>query len=228
MSTDNDALSALVRRHATQYAAPDELRAGIRAHVALEDARRASPPPGSARTAVGLRRGWFTVGWGTMSASFALGMLCTALLVPLVQRVDLGKPLDVDLVADHVRALQSGAVAEVLSSDRHTVKPWFQGRLDYAPPVYDLASEGFPLIGGRIERVRGDAVATLAYGHNRHAIDLFVWPSSDQVAPVSQVQRGFNVVRWADGSMQYWVVSDMDHEEIATFTKLWRQRAAAQ
>lgn len=227
MGIEDDDLSALIRGHATRHAAPDGLRASIRTQVALEDARRA-PPPAPPRVADERpRRSWFDFGWGTASASFALGMLCMALLVPLVQRVNLGEPVDADLVADHVRALQSGAVAEVLSSDRHTVKPWFQGRLDYAPPVYDLASDGFPLIGGRIEHVRGSAVATLAYGHNRHVVDLFVWPSGERKPPERLLRRGFNVVHWADGSMQYWAVSDMDRQEIESFTRLWQQRAAA-
>ena len=227
MSAEDDDLSALIRRHATRHAAPDALRASIRTQVALEDARR-TPLPAPPRTDERPRRAWLTFGWGTASASFVLGMLCMALLIPLAQRVNLREPVDADLVADHVRALQSGSVAEVLSSDRHTVKPWFQGRLDYAPPVYDLASDGFPLVGGRIEHVRGNVVATLAYSHNRHVVDLFVWPSSEHAAPARQVRRGFNVVHWADGPMQYWAVSDMDRAEIESFTRLWQQRAAAQ
>ena len=226
MSTEDDDLSALIRRHATRHAAPDGLRAGIRTQVALEDARRA-PLPASQAAGAPPRR-WFVFGWGTASASFALGVLCTALLIPLAQRVDVAGPVDAELVADHVRALRAGPLAEVMSSDRHTVKPWFQGRLDYAPPVFDLAGEGYPLVGGRIEQVRGAAVATLAYTHNRHVVDLFVWPSAEQRAPQRLLQRGFNVVHWADGSMQYWAVSDMDREEIESFTRLWRQRAAAQ
>jgi len=228
MSTEDDDLSALIRQHATHHAAPDGLRASIRTQVALEDARR-TPLPAAPRAAdAPPRRSWFSFGWGTASTSFALGMLCMALLVPLAQRVNFGEPLDADLVADHVRALQSGSIAEVMSSDRHTVKPWFQGRLDYAPPVIDLASDGFPLVGGRIEHVRGEVVATLAYTRNRHVVDLFVWPSSEHKPTVRQVRRGFNVVHWADGSMQYWAVSDMDREEIESFTRLWQQRTAAQ
>lgn len=228
MSTEDDDLSALIRQHATRHTAPDGLRASIRTQVALEDARRA-PLPAPSRAADALpRRSWFTFGWGTASTSFALGMLCMALLVPLAQRVNFGEPIDADLVADHVRALQSGSIAEVMSSDHHTVKPWFQGRLDYAPPVVDLASDGFPLVGGRIEHVRGQVVATLAYTRNRHVVDLFVWPSSEHKPAVRQVRRGFSVVHWADGSMQYWAVSDMDREEIESFTRLWQQRTAAQ
>ena len=228
MSTEDDDLSALIRQHATRHTAPDGLRASIRTQTALEDARRA-PVPAAPRVAnTAPRRSWFTFGWGTASASFALGVLCMALLVPLTQRMNFGEPLDADLVADHVRALQAGSIAEVMSSDRHTVKPWFQGRLDYAPPVIDLASDGFPLLGGRIEHVRGQVVATLAYTRNRHVVDLFVWPSSERNPAVRQVRRGFNVMHWADGSMQYWAVSDMDREEIESFARLWQQRAAAQ
>jgi anti-sigma factor RsiW len=222
MSLDDEELSALIHEHATRHTAPDNLRASIRTQVALEEARRAGKPTAE-RPA---RRPWFNFGWGTASASFALGMLCMLLVIPLAQRVDLGQPVDADLVADHVRALQVGPIADVVSTDRHTVKPWFQGRLDYAPPVFDFASEGFPLMGGRIEHVRGNVVATLAYTRNRHVVDVFIWPSTEQKAPVRSLRRGFNVVSWADGSMQYWAVSDMDREEIEAFTRLWQQRAA--
>ena len=136
--------------------------------------------------------------------------------------------MDVDLVADHVRALQGGTLTDVASTDRHTVKPWFQGRLDFAPPVFDLAAEGFPLLGGRVEHVRGSAVATLAYSHNRHFIDMFVWPSADQQAPVRSMRKGFNVLHWADGSMQYWAVSDLERAEMERFTQLWLDQATKQ
>ena len=222
---DDDKLSALIRRHATRHAAPDSLRAGIRTHMALEEARRMPSAPAADEPLQ--RRGWFSFGWGTASASFALGMLCMALLTLLAQRVGLGQPIAAELVASHVRALQLGPIAEVLSSDRHTVKPWFQGRLDFAPPVLDLAVDGFALAGGRVEHVRGNAVATLAYAHNRHVIDLFVWPSTEQQTPVRSLQRGFNVVHWADGSMQYWAVSDMDGAELESFVRAWQQRAKA-
>jgi anti-sigma factor RsiW len=220
---DDKDLSALIRQHATRHAAPDGLRAGIRTQVALEGARRAAAPAAQQPR----RWPWLHFGWGTASTSFALGMLCMALLLPLAQRVNVGDPLDADLVAHHVRALQVGPLVEVASTDRHTVKPWFQGRLDYAPPVFDLASDGFPLTGGRIEHVRGNVVATLAYTHNRHVVDVFVWPSSEQQAPVRSVRRGFNVVHWADGSMQYWAVSDMDRDEIEAFARRWQERAAS-
>lgn len=226
MSTDDDDLSAQIRGNATRHVAPDPLRAGIRTQVALEDARRV---PGQAARAA--TPGWFRVrrtGLLTGFAGFALGMLCMALLLPLAQRLSPGEAVDAELVGVHVRALQSGRIVEVPSSDRHTVKPWFQGRLDFAPPVFDLAADGFTLSGGRIEHVQGRAVATLAYAHKRHVVDLFIWPGGAAAAPVVSLRRGFTLVQWDDGAMQYGLVSDMDRDSAETFVRLWQARAAAQ
>ena len=227
MSPDDEDLSALIRTQATRHSAPDALRAGIRTQLALADAGRLplqeplSPSPPRVR--------WFNrLGWGSASLGFAAGMLCTVLMLPLVQRLDLNEPLEAELVADHVRALQVGPVVEVASTDRHTVKPWFQGRLDYAPPVVDLAAQGYPLMGARIEHVRGDVVATLAYARKRHVIDVFVWPSAEQRPAARTLRKGFNVMHWADGSMQYWAVSDLERSEIESFVQLWQAHAAAQ
>jgi anti-sigma factor RsiW len=224
MSVDDPNLSSLIKRHATRHAAPDALRAGIRTQVTLAEAGRSetSPPPAPSR------RAWFALRWRTAAVSFAMGLACAALVLPLAQRLDLNAPLDAELVADHVRALQLGPLTEVVSTDRHTVKPWFQGRLDFAPPVFDLAAQGFPLMGGRIEHLRGGAVAALAYARNRHVIDVFVWPSAAQSAPVRSVHKGFNVLHWADGSMQYWAVSDLERAEMERFAQAWRQQVAAQ
>ena len=231
MSLEDKDLSDLIRQHATRHTASDRLRAGVRTQIALADAGRAPKPStsvlrrwlgfGRATTSIGI-----DFGWAAASVGFAVGILCTALALPWVQRLNLNESLEADLVADHVRALQVGPIAEVLSSDRHTVKPWFQGRLDYAPPVFDFAEEGFPLLGGRIEHVRGNPVAALSYQHRRHVLDVFVWPSTAVAAPIRSVRRGFNVEHWADDSMQYWAVSDMDREEMANFALLWQNRAA--
>jgi anti-sigma factor RsiW len=227
MSLADEELSAMIRQHATRHAAPDSLRAAIRTQTALAEAGRTSARPAAGLTPRGLPELMLGLRHGAIPISFALGMLCMALLLRLLPRWELGAPLDADLVAEHVRALRVGPIAEVVSTDRHTVKPWFQGRLDFAPPVFDLADAGYPLVGGRIEHVRGNAVATLAYTRNKHLVDVFIWPNGDQQAPVRSLRRGFNVVHWADGSMQYWAVSDMDAGEIENFARQWRERAAA-
>lgn len=223
MSLDDQELSALVRQHATRHAAPGALRAGVRTQVAVAEANRA--PAAAARRGAGA---WVALRWRTATVGFAMGLVCALLVVSLLPHWPVGGPLDVDLVAGHVRALSVGPLTEVASSDRHTVKPWFQGRLDYAPPVFDLSAEGFPLVGGRIERVRGDTVAALAYRSDRHVIDLFVWPSEAHTAPTSSVRKGFNVLHWADGSMQYWAVSDLERAHMEHFGQLLRERAVAQ
>jgi len=222
MSLDDKDLSALIRTHATRHTAPDNLRAAIRTQTALADASRAAAAPKPAR------RRWLVLRWPAIPVSFAMGMLCMALLLPMWQRLSLDEPVDAELVAHHVRALRVGPLAEVASTDRHTVKPWFQGRLDYAPPVFDFATEGFPLIGGRIEHVRGTVVATLAYARHRHVVDVYVWPATAHSAPVRTVRNGFNIMHWSDGSMQYWIVSDLERSELEGFTQLWQQRAASQ
>ena len=224
MSLDDQDLSSLIRRNATRHAAPDTLRAAIRTQIALADAGRTEPTTPPKPT----RRAWFTLRWPTASVSFALGLACALFVLPLAQRLDLNGRLDAELVADHVRALQVGPLTEVVSTDRHTVKPWFQGRLDYAPPVFDLAAQGFPLMGGRIEHLRGNAIAALAYARNRHVVDVFVWPSAAQSVPLRSQHKGFNVLHWADGSMQYWAVSDLERAEMERFAQLWREQAAAQ
>ena len=222
MSLNDKELSSLIRAHATRHNAPEALRAGIRTQVALADAGRSGPP-----TAVDTRRRpWLAFGWRAASIGFALGVAFAVAVLPVVQRMEVSGPLDVELVADHVRALHVGPLAEVASTDRHTVKPWFQGRLDYAPPVFDFAGDGFPLIGGRIESVRGGPVATLAYTRRLHVIEVFVWPSEERTAPVRTVRKGFNVLHWADGSMQYWAVSDLEKGEMEHFTQLWLGQAA--
>jgi anti-sigma factor RsiW len=232
MSLDDQELSSQIRQHATRYKAPDGLRAGIRAQIALADAGRAARP----------RRRWLDVfnfgsragagslalNWRTASVSFALGLACAFVALPALQRLNFSEPLDSELVSDHVRAMRVGPLTEVLSTDRHTVKPWFQGRLDYAPPVFDLATEGFPLVGGRIEHVRGNTVATLTYTRDKHVIDVFVWPSKDETAPVRTISKGFNVLHWADNSMQYWAVSDVERAELQRFSALWQVQAAKQ
>ena len=155
-------LSQDIRRTVVYHPAPEHLVARISAQIAANAAPAAAPPRRRLRWA------------GSAGAGLALAAcLLLALLVP---RGDPG--LADALVAGHIRALQPGHLMDVVSTDQHTVKPWFDGRLDFAPPVRDLRDAGFPLIGGRLDYVAGRPVAALVYQRRQHVIDLFVWPKA--------------------------------------------------
>ncbi len=127
------------------------------------------------------------------------------------------------IVASHIRALQPGHLMDAVSTDRHTVKTWFDGRLDYAPPVKDLAASGFPLSGGRLDYLAGRPVAALDYQRAKHDINFYVWPSR-RVASVSGVVNGYNFISWSQDDMVFRVVSDLNAVELREFVALWRSK----
>ncbi len=129
------------------------------------------------------------------------------------------------IVAGHIRALQPGHLEDVPSSDQHTVKPWFDGRIDFAPPVKDLAAQRFPLRGGRLDYAAGRPVAALVYQRDKHVIDLFVWPAAESAArPAESTERqGYNVVHWAQDGMVLWAVSDLEASQLREFAEDWRK-----
>jgi anti-sigma factor RsiW len=121
----------------------------------------------------------------------------------------------------HVRSLMADHLMDVVSTDQHTVKPWFNGKLDFSPPVVDLAAQGYPLQGGRLDYLDGQSVAALVYHRNKHIINLFIWPSTEKINGVqSSSNNGFNLYHWDQSSMQYWAVSDLNTAELQTFVEL--------
>jgi anti-sigma factor RsiW len=124
------------------------------------------------------------------------------------------------LIDDHVRALMGEHLLDVVSSDQHTVKPWFAGKLDFSPPVVDLEPIGFPLAGGRVEYVSGRPAAALIYRHRLHTISLFIWPATDEARSIdARSIRGFQVRHWTRGGMAFWAVSDLNDAELETFAQ---------
>ena len=213
---------ALIRDDLYQPVA-DDVRQRIMA--ALDAARPAPrPQPSAAATPVLPQgwRGWWSPGWSN-GASFGIGAACAAVLAFLLITPAIPPGLTEQVVAGHVRALQPGHLQDVASEDRHTVKPWFDGKLDFAPPVKDLAAAHFPLTGGRLDYLDGRPVAALVYQHDKHLINLFVWPGSAAAPPQTAERQGYNIVRWAQDGMNFWAVSDVEMAQLKQFAADWRR-----
>jgi len=133
-----------------------------------------------------------------------------------------------EIVASHIRSLQPGHLFDVESTDQHTVKPWFDGKLDFAPPVRDLADQGFPLVGGRLDYVGHRSVAALVYQRRKHIINVYVWPenSGDVTRDMSEQQAtidGYNLINWRYGEMEFCAVSDVNMQDLQNLAQLLKQ-----
>jgi len=166
------------------------------------------------------RAGTRALPWG-LSAGF--GAIAAALATVAV--LPSAGALETQLVADHVRSTLGTRLVDVETSDRHTVKPWFNGKVDFAPPVVDLAGAGFPLQGGRLEYLDGRRVAALVYRRNKHIINLFVWPQETglRLPALGGSDDGYAIVHWTDGGLQFWAVSDVDRRDLEAFSRLFAQ-----
>ena len=133
-----------------------------------------------------------------------------------------------EIVAGYLRATMAERPVEVASSDHHTVKPWFSGKIDYAPPVYDLTTDGFPLLGGRVDLIDGRKVAVLVYRRNRHTLALFTWPAAARSAPAMDHRDGFAIERWAQNSFAFRAVSDLAPDELRQFAAALGARLEAE
>ena len=128
------------------------------------------------------------------------------------------------VLTSHIRSLMPGHLTDVQSSDQHTVKPWFNGKLDYSPPVNDFADRGYPLLGGRLEYIDGRSVAALVYGRRQHMINVLLWPSDRGTAgPSATTRQGYHVLHWTTRDYTYWVVSDLGLAELQEFNGLLQQ-----
>jgi anti-sigma factor RsiW len=154
---------------------------------------------------------------------FAMGSAVSAIaatgLVAIVLRSDDEARIKSEIVSAHLRSLQAGHLTDVLSTDQHTVKPWFNGKLDVSPPVIDLTAQGFTLIGGRLDYVDARAIGAIVYRRRLHVINLFVaqTANSERSAAKTESFQGFNIRRWSEGGLNYWAVSDLAGDELAEF-----------
>jgi anti-sigma factor RsiW len=195
--------SCILQTHARYYEAPPGLERKIRQSLRRENS---APAP------------WR---WLAIAASLLLAASVVWNLALLRSRIDPQQFLAANVLSAHIRSLAGTHLLDVPSSDQHTVKPWFNGKLDFSPAVKPL--EGFPLLGGRLEYFDGHAAAALVYGREKHIINLFVWPSASPTAATSETRNGYHMQSWSANGMTFWAVSDLNETELGQFVSLYRR-----
>jgi len=227
---DRDAiLRERLRAEVPMHRAPESLRLRVLA-MALAQAKEAAYAPRGATAASSRAPRWRAAPWNWLSAGALAG--CAATLGALFAIHALGEwrhGHDIVTLAleDHVRANREGTLIEVVSTDQHTVKPWLSARLDYSPPVHDFAAAGFPLVGGRIETLQGERVATLVYLRRLHTISVLVRLAPDPSIPALRSERGFQVAHASAPGIDCIAVSDLNADELSGFVQRIAQADAA-
>jgi len=132
-------------------------------------------------------------------------------------------PLLAELVSGHVRSLMVDHLVDVATSDQHTVKPWFNGKVDFAPPVVDFTTRGFPLIGGRVDYIGGRPAAVLVYKRNQHVVNVFIWPAGKAEGPAlrNATSQGYHLLRWSESGLTLWAVSDVNGTDLESLARLF-------
>ena len=161
--------------------------------------------------------------WMIPAVSFAVLAIVAWSVFALLGRPSTSDLMAQEIVSGHVRSLMEKHLTDVPSSDQHTVKPWFDGRLDFSPPVRDFASAGFTLIGGRLDYIGHRPVAALVYQHRQHYINVFVWPSTgaSDASGSALVRQGYNLIHWTNSGMNYWAISDLNLAELQQYVQLF-------
>jgi len=205
-------MSAMVASADLKFIAPPQLRRRIEASL---PAQAAAPS----------RR--------SVLKGFAMGSAVSALaatgLVGIVISKDDRQRIESEVVSAHLRSLQAGHLIDVVSSDQHTVKPWFNGKLDVSPPVIDLTAQGFTLIGGRLDYVDARAIGAVVYRRRQHVINLFVaqTANSERLRAKTDTIQGFNIRRWGERGLNFWAVSDIGADELNEFGEKFETAMAA-
>src|SRR5438093_3454015 len=221
------ALAHAISRAAPYYKAPTELRqriqSSLRDAVGIRGSRSAArenrellTSPRAERRLLLPEIPW---NWLALAAAIILAAIIASSLLPRLRTPASDQFLATQLIASHVRSLMADHLTDVASSDQHTVKPWLDTKLDFAPSVIDLSSEGFPLIGGRLDYLDNRPAAVLIYQRRKHFINLFVWPAESNATRSTKAisRQGYQLLHWVDSDFNYWAVSDVNANDLQTF-----------
>jgi anti-sigma factor RsiW len=209
-------LRSALGNSALRFEPPANFEQRLRSTLRQESAPESDP--------LSLRWRWIVAGASLVAAGLAIWAVAGLTARPPTDDV-----LAQEIVSSHVRSLMADHLTDVLSSDQHTVKPWFDGKLDFSPTVKDLSQQGFSLNGGRLDYIDNRPVAALVYQRRQHSINLFVWPSKEAPAMIEQasVRQGYNVIRWSNAGMTYCAVSDLNLVELQQFVQLLKEQSQA-
>jgi anti-sigma factor RsiW len=201
-------LKKALKQEALFFTAPTELRRRVQAEL---------------RSQVETKSRWSFWNWNWLTtATTSVATACLALLLTVtLNRPSAQQRLTQEIASSHIRSLMPGHLLDVVSTDQHTVKPWFNGRVDFSPPVKDLAAQEFPLIGGRLDYIGGRSVAALVFQRHKHVINLFIWPANekDSKPAASASIQGYNAIHWTNAGMAFWTVSDLNEKELMEFVQ---------
>jgi anti-sigma factor RsiW len=200
------ALASEIENGGLRFTAPQRLKTNVQAAIS-----EANPAP---------TRSIFNWRWASAVAAAVLIVFVSMQWLRPSQEM-----LVNEIVSSHVRSMMANHITDVASSDRHTVKPWFGGKLDYSPPVKDLTEQGFRLVGGRLDYVDSRPVAALVYQRSQHLINLFVWPSNNTVTKQEDqlTRQGYNLIHWTQSGMSYWLVSELNLAELGECARLLKE-----
>jgi len=208
----------VIHQEGVKWRPPEALRAQVLSMLAFEESVTASRPPQRPQPQ---KSTWWRAldlfkQWSFVPAAALAGSLFLFSITPSQTLV-----LQDEILASHIRSMMADHLTDVPTSDQHTVKPWFNGKIDFSPPVMDLVKDGFPLVGGRVDYLGGRVVAALVYHRNRHVINLFIWPANS-TAQTAAVHDGYNMEQWSDGGLVFWAISDVAPGELVRFRDVFR------
>jgi anti-sigma factor RsiW len=209
------AMRTRLKDEAFHFEAPQELKDKI---------RRALPAAPNRSVGYPSRRSGFVPRAARFAVPLAIGAMLTLFIVPRAFGPSGNDLVAREVVSSHVRSLMGSHLMDVASTDQHTVKPWFNGKLDFSPPVTDFKNDGFPLVGGRLDYINDRPVAALVYQHAKHVINVFMWPSDRDTTSVERIEpeQGYNVEQMTVAGMNCWIVSDLNQTELKTFAQMIR------